>query len=54
MSMKEEKTLISIQLSKILLDRIKLKAEKHQLSVSAYLRLLAIKDIENGDKDAWR
>lgn len=43
----KDKTLISIQLTKELLQAIKKQADSKSLTVSAYLRLLAIKDIES-------
>ena len=38
--MKQENTLISVQLPKELLEKIKVKAKEKNLSMTAYIRLL--------------
>lgn len=48
--MKEQNNvLISIQLDKKLLEQIKVKAKDNGLTVSALLRLLAIKDLKSSN-----
>lgn len=44
------KTLISLQIEKELLNKIKEKAKQESLNVSSYIRLLCLKDLREKNK----